>query len=219
MLRKMYLPVALVMIVVMLGAAGCAAQQKSLLPCTVELGYVANKWAGEEAVIFDTPLTVKNPNSIPITLYSLDYALTVNDMKLGMRTSIPGVFIPANDKVVLIYTNFVAFSEGLGIPNYYAGKDYVTAHVMAVPTWKLLGGKKPPFWSYAALGILPKVLAGDASTFPVIKGTVAAVQGGVDKAWADAPAGPAKYTLKGKASISSSLGTMDVPFEVSYTRP
>jgi hypothetical protein len=215
MLRKMYLPVALVMIAVMLGAAGCATQK--LLPCTVELGYIANKWAGEEVVIFDVPLTVKNPNSIPITLYSLDYALAVNDKSLGMTTSIPGVFIPANDKVVLTYTNFVAFSEGVGMPNYYAGKDYVTAHVAAVPTWKLLEGKEPNFWAYPALGMLASIKGGVA--LEKIQGTVNAVQGGVDKAWAAAPAGPAVYTVKGKASISSSQGTMDVPFELSYTRP
>ena len=221
MLRKMYFPLAIVMIAVMLGAVGCAGaqpQQKELLPCSVELNYVINRWQGEETVVAEVALSVKNPNSIGITLDSLSYTLAIGEKDVYWETSVAGIFIPANDGVDLRYLNFVNFSEGLGIPNYLSGMDYVTGHVAAVPTWKLLGGKKPPLWTYAALGILPRIQAGDAAAFPVIVGTVAAVQGAIDKTWDAVPAGPAVYTVKGTAGISSSLGIMEVPFDLSYTR-
>lgn len=214
MRRKMYLPIAIVMIAVMLGAVGCASAQ----PCSVELDYVINRWQGEETVVAEVALSVKNPNSIDIMLDSLSYTLAVGDKDVYWETSVAGILIPAKGEVELRYLNFVNFSEGLGMPNYFSGMDYVTGHVAAVPTWKLLGGKKPPVWSYAALGILPRIQAGDAAAFPVIVGTVAAVQGAVDKVWEAAPAGPAVYTVKGAAGISSSRGVMDVPFELSYTR-
>ncbi len=217
MLRKMYFPLAIVMVAVMLGAVGCASAQPAQ-PCSVGLDYVINRWQGEETVVAEVALSVKNPNSIDITLDSLTYTLAVGEKDVFLETALPGIFIPAKGEVELRYLNFVNFSEGLGMPNYFSGMDYVTGHVAAVPTWKLLGGKKPPFWSYAALGILPRIQAGDAAAFPVIVGTVAAVQGAIDKTWEAAPAGPAVYTVKGAAGISSSRGAMDVPFELSYTR-
>ncbi len=239
MLRKMYFPLAIVMVAVMLGAIGCAGaqpQQKELLPCSVELSYVMNRWTGEETVVAEVALSVKNPNSIDITLDSLDYTLAIGDKEVFWETALPGICILANDEVDLRYLNFVNFSEGLGIPNYLSGMDYVTAHVAACPTWKLLEGKKPPLWSYPALQMLPAIkagatvaeIAGAGNTpekipailgqFATIKGTVMAVQGAVDKVWEGAPEGPAVYTVKGTAGISSSLGVMDVPFELSYTR-
>ena len=51
------------MIAVMLGSIGCGPSE--LKPCTVELGYVSNEWAGEETIAADVYLTVKNPNSRP----------------------------------------------------------------------------------------------------------------------------------------------------------
>ena len=219
MRRKICFPLAIVMVAVMLGAVGCAgAQQKELLPCSVELNYVQNRWQGEETVVAEVALSVKNPNSIDITLDSLSYTLAVGEKDVYWETSVAGIFIPANDGVDLRYLNFVNFSEGLGVPNYLSGMDYVTGHVAAVPVWKLLGGKKPAFWAYPALGILPKIQAGDAAAFPVIVGTVAAVQGAIDKTWEGSPEGPAVYTVKGTAGISSSLGIMEVPFDLSYTR-
>jgi len=221
MLRKIYFPLAIVMVAVMLGAVGCAGaqpQQKELLPCSVELNYVINRWTGEETVVAEVALSVKNPNSIDIKLDSLSYTLAIGKKDVYWETALPGICILANDGVDLRYINFVNFSKDLGIPNYLSGMDYVTGHVAACPTWKLLGGQKPAFWAYPALGILPKIKAGDAAAFPVIVGTVAAVQGAIDKTWEAAPAGPAVYTVKGTAGISSSLGIMDVPFELSYTR-
>lgn len=216
MLRKMYFPLAIVMAAVMLGVIGCAPAP--MKPCTVELSYVINRWQGEETVVAEVALSVKNPNTIDIWLDSLTYTLAIADREVFLKTALPKILIPANGEVELRYLNFVNFSEGLGIPNYLAGMDYVPAHVAAVPVWKLLGGKKPPFWAYAAIGILPRILAGDADSFPVIQGTAAAVQGAIDKTWEAAPDGPAVYTVKGSAGISSSLGIMNVPFELSYTR-
>ena len=223
------------MIAVMLGGAGCSAAPSELKPCTVELGYVSNEWAGEEVIAANVYLMVKNPNSVPVSLDSLDYGVLANKTKVSMKTLAPRLVVPANGSVGLATVSAIDFSGTLAInPNYLGlGKDYVTAHVMAVPLWKALGGKKPPFWSYAAAGVLPglrsgptvdDVKAGKADAAAVIglyaklRGTVDLFQGAVDKTWDAAPAGPCLYNVVGKATISYGTMAKDTSFDLNYER-
>jgi hypothetical protein len=104
---------------------------------------------------------------------------------------------------------------------------------MAAPLWKKLGGKKPPLWDYPALGILAginagpsvaDVKAGTADTAAIVglyakaRGTIDAVQGGLDKVWAAAPAGPALYKVSGKATASYGNLSKDTNFNLEYLR-
>ena len=221
------------MIAVMLGSAGCGPSE--LKPCTVELGYVSNEWAGEEVIAADVFLTVKNPNSVPVSLDSLDFNVLANKTKVGMKTLVPRLLIPANGSVGLSNVCIIDYSGTLAVNPYYLGlgKDYVTAHVMAVPLWKALGGKKPPLWDYAAIGVLTGLRGGptvadikagtaDAAAitgvYAKLRGTVDAVQGGVDKTWDAAPAGPCLYNVAGKATISYGTMTKDTSFDLNYER-
>lgn len=221
------------MIAVMLGSIGCAPS--ALKPCTVELGYVSNEWAGEETIAADVYLTVTNPNSVPVSLDSLDYNLTVNKTQIGMKTLVPKLIVPANGSVGLTSVCIIDYSASLAVQKIYIGmgKDYVTAHVMAAPLWKVLGGKKPPLWDYPALGILAianggptvaDIKAGTADmtaavgAYAKIRGTIDAVQGALDKTWAASPDGPCVYNVAGKATISYGTMTKDTSFDLNYTK-
>ena len=224
------------MIAVLLGSLACAAAAPSeLKPCTVELGYVSNEWAGEEVIAANVYLTVKNPNTVPVTLDSLDYKLTVSDTEIGMKTLVPRLIVPANGSIGLSNISVIDYSASLAVQKIYIGqgKDYVTAHVMAAGLWKLLGGKKPPFWSYPAMGVfaglkggptVDDIKAGTADSAAItgvyakLRGTVDAVQGAVDKAWAAAPEGPCVYNVKGSASISYGNLSKTTNFETKYER-
>jgi hypothetical protein len=232
-LRKFYIPFAVLIIAVMLGGIGCAPSE--LKPCTVELGYVSNEWAGEEVIAADVYLTIKNPNAVPVSLDSLDYNVFANKTKVGMKTLAPRLIIPANGSIGLNTVSIIDFSGTLAVnPNYLGlGKDYVTAHVMAVPLWKALGGKKPPLWDYAAIGVLAGLKSGptvddvkagkaDAAAitgiYAKLRGTVDAVQGGVDKTWDAAAAGPCLYNVTGKATISYGTMAKDTSFDLNFER-
>ncbi len=232
-MRKFYLPIAILMIAVMLGSIGCGPS--ALKPCTVALGYVSNEWAGEETIAADVLLTVNNPNSVPVSLDSLDYNVFANKAKVGMKTLAPRLIIPANGSISLTTVSVIDFSGTLAInPNYLGlGKDYVTAHVMAAPLWKALGGKKPNFWAYPALGIqaianggptVADIKAGTADmaaavgAYAKIRGTIDAVQGAMDKTWTASPDGPCLYNVTGKATISYGTMTKDTSFDLNYTK-
>lgn len=223
------------MIAVMLGGVGCSAAPSELKPCTVELGYVSNEWAGEEVIAADVFLTVKNPNAVPVSLDSLDYNVLANKTKVGMKTLVPRLIVPANGSIGLSNVSVIDYSSTLAVNPYYLGlgKDYVTAHVMAVPLWKALGGKKPPLWDYAAIGVLAGLKGGPAvadikagtadpaaitAVYAKVRGTVDAVQGGVDKTWDAAPAGPCLYNVAGKATISYGTMTKDTAFDLNYEK-
>jgi len=236
--RKLYLPIAVLMIAVLLGTAACSAAMPSeIKPATIDLGYVSNEWGGEEVIAANVFFTVKNPNPIPVTLDSMNYKVIVNSTPIAMKTLVPALTIPANSSVTLSNIILVDYSSSLAVSIYYLaqGKDYVTAHVMAAPLWKLLGGKKPPLWDYPALGVLAglrggptvdDVKAGTADTAAIVglyaklRGTVDAVQGGLDKTWTDAPAGPCTYNVTGVATISNPNFTksVDTAFDLKYTR-
>jgi len=223
------------MIAIMLGGAGCSAAPSELKPCTVDLGYVSNEWAGEEVIAANVFLTVKNPNAVPVSLDSLDYNVLANKTKVGMKTLVPRLIVPANGSIGLSNVSVIDYSGTLAVNPYYLGlgKDYVTAHVMAVPLWKALGGKKPPLWDYAAIGVLAGLRGGptvadikagtaDAAAitgvYAKLRGTVDAVQGGVDKTWDAAPAGPCLYNVAGKATISYGTMTKDTVFDLNYEK-
>jgi len=223
------------MIAIMLGGAGCSAAPSELKPCTVDLGYVSNEWAGEEVIAANVFLTVKNPNAVPVSLDSLDYNVLANKTKVGMKTLVPRLIVPANGSIGLSNVSVIDYSGTLAVNPYYLGlgKDYVTAHVMAVPLWKALGGKKPPLWDYAAIGVLAGLRGGptvadikagtaDAAAitgvYAKLRGTVDAVQGGVDKTWDAAPAGPCLYNVAGKATISYGTMTKDTAFDLNYEK-
>jgi len=227
------------MAAVLLGTAACSAAMPSeIKPATVDLGYVSNEWAGEEVIAANILFTIKNPNPIPVMLDSMNYKVVVNDTPIAMKTSVPGLTVPANGSVSVSNTILVDYSSSLAVSIYYLaqGKDYVTAHVMAAPLWKLLGGKKPPIWDYPALGILAGLRSGPAldavkagtadpaaitALYAKLRGTVDAVQGGLDKAWDAAPAGPCTYNVTGVATISNPNFTksVDTNFTLKYTKP
>ena len=211
-MRKLYVPIAALIIAVLFGTVACAAAPSELKPATVELGYVSNEWGGEEVIAANVFLTVKNPNPVPVSLSSLDYKITVNSTEVSTKTLTPKVTIPANGSVDLSNVSVIDYSSSLAVQQIYIGqgKDYVTAHVMAATFWKLLGGKKPPLWDYPALGVyagltggpsVADVKAGTADPVAItalyakLRGTVDAVQGGLDKAWEAAPAGPCVYNV------------------------
>jgi LEA14-like dessication related protein len=234
-MKKLYLPLSiLVAAVMLLGVIGCSAAPSELKPCTVSLGYVSNEWAGEEVIAANVLLTVKNPNTVSVYLDSLDYKLLANDTEIGMKTMVPRVLIPASGSVDIPSTIIVDYSASLAVQKIYIGqgKDYVTAHVMAASMWKLLGGKKPPLWNYPALGIYAGLKSGPAAAdaaaadpativglYAKLRGTIDAVQGGLDKAWDAAKAGPCMYKAVGKATISYGSMTKDTAFDLKYERP
>jgi hypothetical protein len=249
MKKKLQISLAIVLIATMVGVFGCGpaagpALPEELQPCGVELVCITNEWSGEETVALDTSVVITNPNPIEITLDSFDYTLALSDEGVDLKTTMPGLHIPANDAAALMYVSVIDFSGTLAIPKYLGGMDYVSAHVASVPTWKLLGGKKPPFWSYPAIGVLATIKGGATleeikaagahpETIPAmlgelgkLRGTVDAVQGAVDATWAAAPDGPAQFVVEGTAIIGGVIGTsegpvrttLEVPFKLQYTR-
>jgi hypothetical protein len=104
---------------------------------------------------------------------------------------------------------------------------------MAATLWKLLGGKEPQLWAYPAIQVYSKlkggptvddVKAGKAdmaavvTLYATLRGTVDAVQGAVDKAWAASPAGPCVYEVSGKATISYGSLIKETDFNLTYER-
>lgn len=235
-MKKAFIPIAFLIIAVLLSTLACAAAAPSeLKPCTVELGYVSNEWAGEEVIAASVFLTVKNPNPVPVTLESIDYKITVNKTEVGMKTLVPRILIPAMGSVGLSNINIIDFSSSLAVQQIYIGqgKDYVTAHVMAASLWKLLGGKKPSFWSYPAAGIYAGIMSGPAladvkagtadntaisAVYGKIRGAAELFQGNLDKAWTAAPDGPCIYNVAGKANISYGTMSKDTAFDLKYER-
>ena len=234
-MRKLYLPIAALMIAILLGTAACAPSE--LKPVTVELGYISNEWYGEETIVADIFFTIKNPNDVPVNLDSFTYSIKANDIPVTMKTVVPGTIIPAKGQLSLSYANVIPFTGfgGVAFEQYYMAKgmEYVPAHVAGIPIWKAIGGKKPPLWNYPALGTLAglrggptvdDVKAGTADTAAIVglyaklRGTIDAVQGGVDKAWDAAPAGPCVYTVTGKAIVSYGNLSKDTSFNLKYEK-
>ena len=235
-MKKYYLTIAALMIAVLLGSLSCSAAAPSeLKPCTVELGYVTNEWAGEEVIAANVYLTVKNPNPVPVTLDAIDYNIVVSKTEVALKTLVPKLIIPASGSVSLSNVSIIDYSASLATQKIYIGqgKDYLTAHVMAATLWKLLGGKEPQLWAYPAIQVYSKlkggptvddVKAGKAdmaavvTLYATLRGTVDAVQGALDKAWAASPAGPCVYEVSGKATISYGSLIKETDFNLTYER-
>ena len=237
-MKKLYLPFALLMIAILLGTAACAPSE--LKPVTVGLSYISNEWQGEETIIADSLFTFNNPNNYPVSLDAFNYTIYLGDQSITLKTVAPGVMIPANGTISLTYVNVLPFTGfgGVAFEGYYMGKSmaYVPAHIAGAAPWKLLGGKEPNLWSFAALAILPTLRSGpapadlvsgvaDNNTAAAIyikaRGTIDAVQGAMDKAWASYPTGPCAYKVVGKATISTPniAQSVDTPFTFTYTKP
>ena len=227
------------MIAILLGTAACAPSE--LKPVTVGLSYISNEWQGEETIVADSLFTFNNPNNYPVSLDALNYTIYLGDQSITLKTVAPGVMIPANGTISLNYANVLPFTGfgGVAFEGYYMGKsmDYVSAHIAGAAPWKLLGGKKPPLWDYAALGVLAglrsgpavaDIMAGTADNscrgqrlHAKLRGTIDAVQGALDKAWDSYPAGPCVYKVVGKATVSTTnfAKSVDTPFTFTYTKP
>jgi hypothetical protein len=243
-LRKVYIAFAIMMIAVLLGTVGCAAAPSQLEPATVQFGYVSNEWAGMEVVGASVFVTINNPNPVPVTLSSLDYKLIVRDTQkdtpkdipVATKTMAPNLMIPANGSISMANVSCIDFSSTLAVNPYYLAQAmaYVPAHIMAVPVWKLLGGKEPYVWAYPAVnfaGILtagPTVDAIKAGTadmasavkqFATARGTYEAIQSAMDGAWKASSEGPCTYVLQGKATINYGTLSKDTEFDLTYVRP
>lgn len=231
-MRKFYLPVAILLIAVVLGSVGCAPSE--LKPCTVELGYVSNEWQGSETIIASVFLTVKNPNSVPVMLDSVDYTLNGADNFLGTKTLAPRLVIPANGSVNLSNSTIIDYAGTIVTPLVLnKALDSGTAAVMALVPWKLLGGKAPPLWATGVAGAIAKAPA-DAditaaktdltkaeavvNSLLLIKGTFSKTLGATTGTWDKAPASPCVYKVKGSATISYSTLSKTSAFDLSYER-
>ena len=220
------------MVAVMLGSAGCGPSE--LKPCTVELGYVSNEWQGTETVIANVFLTVKNPNSVPVMLDSVDYSLNGANNFLGTKTLAPRLVIPANGSVNLSNSTIIDYSGTIVTPLVLnKGLDSGTAAVMALVPWKLLGGKAPPLWATAVGGALAKAPSADNITAALTDSTkvaavvnlLATIKGGFDKTagavgatWAKAVDSPCTYNVKGTATISYGTLSKTSTFDLKYER-
>ena len=142
-MKKYCLPVAILMIVVLLGSLACAAAAPSeLKPCTVDLGYVSNEWGGEEVIAANVFLTVKNPNPVPVTLDSVDYRITVNKTEVGMKTLVPRLTIPAMGSVGLSNISIIDYSASLAVQqNILSGSSGMAGrrHNRERPGWHFSG--------------------------------------------------------------------------------
>ncbi len=238
-MNKLYLPIAVLMIAVLLGSAACAPSE--LKPVTVGLSYISNEWQGEETIVADSLFTFTNPNNFPVSLDAFNYTIYLADnQSITLKTVAPGVMIPANSTISLTYANVLPFTGfgGVAFEGYYMGKSmaYVPAHIAGAAPWKLLGGKETNLWDYPPWAILPTarggptvddIKAGTAdmgaavTAYAKIRGTIDAVQGPLDALWAASPAGPCVFTVKGKATISTSnfAKSVDTPFTLTYTKP
>ena len=221
------------MIAIMLGSIGCGPS--ALKPCTVELGYVSNEWQGSETIIASVFLTIKNPNSVPVMLDSVDYTLNGANNFLGTKTLAPRLIIPANGSVNLSNSTIIDYAGTIVTPLVLnKGLDSGTAAVMALVPWKLLGGKTPPLWATAVGGALAKAPSADnitasltdadstkvaaaINTFAAIKGGFDKTAGAVGATWAKAIDSPCVYNVKGTATISygtlSTVSTFDLKYE------
>jgi hypothetical protein len=233
-LRKYLLPVAILMIAVMLGSAGCGPSE--LKPCTVELGYVSNEFQGTEVIVANVFLTVKNPNSVPVMLDSVDYTLNGANNFLGTKTLAPRALIPANGSVNLSNDTLIDYSGTIVTPLVLnKALDSGTAAVMALVPWKLLGGKTPPLWATAVGTALAKApsadnitasltdsdttkVAANISTFAAIKGGFDKTAGAVGATWAKAVDAPCTYNVKGTATISYGTLIKASTFDLKYER-
>jgi hypothetical protein len=231
-LRKFYLPIAILMIAVMLGSFGCGPSE--LKPCTVELGYVSNEFQGTEVIVASVFLTVKNPNSVPVMLESVDYTLNGANNFLGTKTLAPRAIIPANGSVNLSNSTLIDYAGTIVTPLVLnKALDSGTAAVMALVPWKLLGGKTPPLWATAVGTALAKSPSADnitaaltdstkltaaITTFAAIKGGFDKTAGAVGATWAKAVDSPCVYNVKGTATISYGTLSKATTFDLKYER-
>lgn len=222
------------MIAAMLGSIGCGPSE--LKPCTVELGYVSNEWQGSETIIANVFLTVKNPNSVPVMLESVDYTLNGANNFLGTKTLAPRAVIPANGSINLSNSTIIDYSGTIVTPLVLnKALDSGTAAVMALVPWKLLGGKTPPLWATAVGTALAKAPSADnltaaltnndsaniaaaVNTFAAIKGGFDKTAGAVGATWAKAVDTPCPYNVKGTATISYGSLSKATAFDLKYER-
>jgi hypothetical protein len=237
-LKKLYLPVAIIMLVVMLASAACTPSE--MKPATVTLNLISNEWQGEETLVADAFFTIENPNDFPVTLDQFNYTIKLGDQALTQKTVGPAISIPAKTAVQLTYANVLPFTGfgGVAFEGYYMEQSmpYVLAHLAGAAPWKLLGGKEPNLWNYPALNVLNTIRSGPATKdiitgvadnataaaiYLKIRGLVDAVQKPLDDAWAAYPDGPCQYDVSGKATISNPnfSKSVDTVFTLSFTKP
>ncbi len=237
-MKKLYLPVAIVILAVMLASAACTPSE--MKPATVTLNLISNEWQGEETLVADAFFTIENPNDFPVTLDQFNYTIKLGDQALTQKTVGPEISIPAKTAVQLTYANVLPFTGfgGVAFEGYYMAQSmpYVVAHLAGAAPWKLLGGKEPNLWNYPALNILNTIRSGPttsditkgvadnataAAVYLKIRGLVDAVQKPMDDGWAAYPDGPCKYDVSGKATISNPnfSKSVDTVFTLSFTKP
>ena len=222
----------------MLASAACMPSE--MKPATVTLNLISNEWQGTETLVADAFFTIENPNDFPVTLDSFNYTISLNGQALTQKTVGPAFSIPAKTAVQLTYANVLPFTGfgGVAFEGYYMAKSmaYVPSQIAGAAPWKLLGGKEPALWADPNIQVLNLIRSGptadnitkgvvDNNTatamYLKIRGLVDAVQGPLDKAWAAYPAGPCKYDVSGKATISNPnfSKSVDTVFTQSFTKP
>ncbi|MGA2367424.1 MAG: LEA type 2 family protein [Dehalococcoidia bacterium] len=237
-MKKLYLPIAIVILAIMLASAACAPSE--LKPATVTLNLISNEWQGSETLVADSVFSIENPNNVPVTLDQFNYTISLNGQALTQRTVGPEIVIPANTTVQLMYANVLPFTGfgGVAFEGYYMAKSmpYVPSQIAGAAPWKLLGGREPGLWADPNIQVLNLIRSGptadnitkgvvDNNTatamYLKIRGLVDAVQGPMDKAWAAYPAGPCKYDVSGKATVSNPNfnKSVDTTFTLSFTKP
>ena len=105
-------------IVLALGVAGeaMAAKKKALAPLTVALVELENVYVGKqpakEPIVVDMVFSISNPNSVPVTVDQVEWAVRVEGKRLAILAIPEDIYIPAKGKAEVRKTYFMNAKMG-----------------------------------------------------------------------------------------------------------
>jgi hypothetical protein len=143
-------------IVMILGALACGSAK--LKPAEVVSADISTVSGNTTQIVVQGNFTVKNPNAVPVTLDTFEYALAAGNKTFGYTQLGHDIAMAAGQEISLSGPVVINFGDWIGDAMVYHGMSQVAALEYILPYWKEMGGQNPApplqsLWNSVSPGI------------------------------------------------------------------
>lgn len=135
---------AIALMVLIVAAVGSACGTEPAVEPTEVISADVHTVSGNASqVVLQCDFKVKNPNTVEVTLDSLEYAVNVEDKPIGYGQFADDRIIKAGEEIQLSGGVVVTFTSLVYDAVLFQGLSQVEALKALLPYWKKLGGENP----------------------------------------------------------------------------